>query len=265
MKIFISSDIEGTTGIATWDETELNSQTGAYFRAQMSREVAAACRGALAGGASEILVKDAHDSARNIDPSQLPQQACILRSWTRDPFSMMAGISADYYGAFYTGYHSGAGWDSNPLAHTMNTKNNSVIINGILASELYINMLTAAYVGVPSLLVTGDAGLCAWAEEFLPGIQTVAVSRGIGGASASIHPDLAVSRIETAAAKALEADPKRLMPDIPDKFNVSINYRDQQLAYRAASYPGVTRVDPKTVEFSTNNWYEVIRTLFWVL
>ena len=70
-KIFISSDIEGTAGIVDWKETELSERVGDYFREQMSREVAAACRGALAGGADDVLVKDAHDYARNIDLSGL--------------------------------------------------------------------------------------------------------------------------------------------------------------------------------------------------
>ena len=70
-KIFISSDIEGTTGIVDWNETELKEKDGDYFREQMSREVAAACRGALSAGADEVFVKDAHDYARNIDPMAL--------------------------------------------------------------------------------------------------------------------------------------------------------------------------------------------------
>ena len=264
-KIYISSDIEGTAGIAAWDETDLDKATGAYFRAQMSREVAAACRGALSAGADEILVKDAHDSARNIDPMQLPREAKLLRSWTRDPFLMMAGIDESYAGAFYTGYHSGAGHNGNPLSHTMNTRNNYVMINGEKVSELYMNMMTAAYVGVPSLLVTGDEELCEWAESFLPGIHTVPVSRGIGGASVSIHPDLAVERIEAAAQLAVSGGAAGLLPAFPEKYEVEMCFRDHQLAYRAKSYPGVRQNGSHTACFETDDWYEVIRTIFWVL
>ena len=47
MNLFISSDIEGTCGIAAWSETEPGRPDGdyAYFKQQMSREVAAADRG----------------------------------------------------------------------------------------------------------------------------------------------------------------------------------------------------------------------------
>ena len=78
MKIFVSSDMEGTAGVCHWDEVSKGQDLYEHFARQMSREVAAACEGALAAGADEILVKDAHDSARNINPEMLPRQARIF-------------------------------------------------------------------------------------------------------------------------------------------------------------------------------------------
>ena len=54
-RIFLSADIEGTCGIAHWDETELNKPDYEPFRRQMTREVAAACEGALA---AEMCIRD---------------------------------------------------------------------------------------------------------------------------------------------------------------------------------------------------------------
>lgn len=81
MKLFISSDIEGTTGITAWDETEWSDPRSLYFREQMTREVTAACEGAADAGFGEIWVKDAHDSARNIIPDRLPENVKLLRGW----------------------------------------------------------------------------------------------------------------------------------------------------------------------------------------
>ena len=53
-RIYISSDIEGTCGIAHWDETELGRSEHEYFRRQMTSEVKAACEGAIAGGSDDI-------------------------------------------------------------------------------------------------------------------------------------------------------------------------------------------------------------------
>ena len=144
MKLFISADIEGTAGITLWEETEYGHPRYAYFAEQMSREVAAACQGALEAGCTDILVKDAHDSACNMIPSMLPEEVRIFRGWGSDFMSMMSGLERGCDGVFFTGYHAGAGMDTNPLAHTVNTRNNYVRINGMIAPELMINGLTAA-------------------------------------------------------------------------------------------------------------------------
>ena len=91
MKIYLSADMEGTAGIIDWNETTAGHPQYAYFQQQMTREVAAACEGAIAAGATEILVKDAHDSARNIIPDQLPEQTRLFRGWDSTPAMMMAG------------------------------------------------------------------------------------------------------------------------------------------------------------------------------
>ena len=70
-RIFLSADIEGTCGIAHWAETELGKPDYEPFRRQMTREVAAACEGAFAAGCEDLLIKDAHDSARNLIPAEL--------------------------------------------------------------------------------------------------------------------------------------------------------------------------------------------------
>ena len=81
MKVFLSADMEGTCGIVSWPETERTTPFDySPAQKQMTREVAAACRGALSAGAAEVLVKDAHDSARNVDPTGLPQMCLRDRS-----------------------------------------------------------------------------------------------------------------------------------------------------------------------------------------
>ena len=137
MKVFLSADMEGTCGIVAWPETERSTPMDyAPYQKQMSREVAAACRGALSAGAEDVLVKDAHDSARNIDPTVLPRGARIHRAWSGDPLSMMTGLNQETFDAvFFTGYHAWAGCPGNPLSHTMNLKNDHVTLNGTCAAS----------------------------------------------------------------------------------------------------------------------------------
>ena len=204
MKLYLSADIEGTAGITLWDETEYGHPRYAYFSDQMTREVRAACEGAANAGFDDILVKDAHDSACNLQPRMLPEDVRLFRGWGSTYFGMMAGLDESFDGVFFTGYHSGAGMDANPLAHTMNRQNRYVRVNGTIAPELMINSLTAARFGVPVRLVTGDRGLCEWMHEQCPGTQTVAVSEGVGRGSISIHPDKAIRLIREAAEPEIE-------------------------------------------------------------
>ena len=147
MKLFLSADIEGTCGIASWPEADPAS-SAAYvpMQKQMTREVAAACRGALEAGAEEVFVKDAHNSARNVIPGELPRKTRIHRGWAGDLLSMMNGLDQEKFDAvIFTGYHAWAGDSGNPLSHTMNTQNNRVTINGVRASEFLINSNALMY------------------------------------------------------------------------------------------------------------------------
>jgi D-amino peptidase len=266
MKVFLSADMEGTCGIVSWPETERTSPMD-YTPAQkqMTREVAAACRGALSAGAEEVLVKDAHDSARNIDPAGLPRGIKMNRSWSGDLLSMMSGLDQDKYGAvFFTGYHAWAGCPGNPLSHTMNGRNDHVTLNGVMCSEFLINAYTAGYFGVPVALVTGDKALCDFARSLIPAITTVPVNEGRGGSATSIHPDEAVERIEAAAAQAVKNAPQCIVP-MPDHFHMEIDFVHHQMAYSKSFYPGAVLKDDKFVCFDSDDWYEVLRFCHFVL
>lgn len=265
MKLFISADLEGVAGIVNWSEADIESSFSKYFTEQMTKEVNAACEAAIAAGAEDILIKDAHSTARNLDPSKLPEQVKILRGWTRDPYSMMAGLDDSFDGVFFIGYHSAAGANGNPLAHTMNMQNEYVKINGEIASEMLINAYTAASMGVPVLLATGDKMICEDALKINPHIKTVPVSEGIGNASISIHPNVALKKIKEQVQAALSDEHGRYKIDLPESFHVEIAFREHYLAYRGSFYPGAKQTGAKTVEYETNDYNEVLRFLFFVL
>lgn len=264
-KLFISADIEGTTGIAHWDETDKGKEPYQRFAQQMSLEVAAACEGAILAGATDILVKDAHDSARNIDPRLLPQCARILRGWTGDELVMMSGLDGSFDGVMFTGYHSPVGTDANPLAHTMTPELSGITLNGEVCSELYISCLIASMLQVPVYMVTGDQGLCDWIKTKNPNIITVPVSTGVGNGSISIHPELAVSRIREGAEQALKLPGDQLMFPMPDAFHVEISYTKHPTARRAARFPGARQIGPNAIAFDSASYQDVLTFFLFVL
>ena len=114
MKVYISADMEGVTGVTNWEEVDHNKPAYTQFQKQMSLEVAAACEGAISAGAKEVLVKDAHYSGRNILPSYLPKRAKIIRGWSGHPYSMLQEINSGFDALMFLGYHSRAGSGGNP-------------------------------------------------------------------------------------------------------------------------------------------------------
>ena len=266
MKVFLSADMEGTCGIAVWPETERTTPMDyAPIQKQMTREVAAACRGALAAGAEEVLVKDAHDTARNIDPTGLPRKIRMNRCWTGDLLTMMSGLDKDKYDAvIFTGYHAWASSSGNPLSHTMNTRNNKVTVNGVLCSEFMLNSYTAGYFGVPVVMVTGDKALCDFAKEMIPAITTVPVNECCGGGVTSLHPDEAVERIEAAAKEAVAKADLCKVP-MPEHFHMEIDFVRHHVAYSKHFYPGAYLKDEKIVCFDSDDWYEILRFCHFVL
>lgn len=265
MKLFLSADLEGVAGVCHWDQTTPGHVEYAPAARLMSLEVAAACEGALAGGASEILVKDAHDGGRNINPLLLPEPVRLLRGSTGHVFIMMSGLDESFDGVLFTGYHSPAGTDANPLSHTMNTRNVTMTLNGEPCSELYLNALTASYCKVPVRMVAGDRGLCAWMNRMNPNTLTVPVSEGLGNAAVGLHPALAQQRIREAAEKAVGLDRNACMMPMPDAFDLSVTYRQHYQALRASFYPGVTRESALTVRYQASDYLDILRFVLFVL
>ena len=264
MKVYISADIEGVTNVTNWDETELHHDAHAEARKQMTREVLAACSGARKAGATEIYVKDAHDSARNLISEEMPDDVILIRGWTGSPESMMAGLDESFDAVIYIGYHSGAGYNGNPLAHTMNTQNNYVRINGKDAAEFDMNTYVAAYHGVPAVFLSGDEQLCEHAKELIPAIETVGVKKGVGGATFNMSAGKACELIE----KGVEAGLKKLeecLLEEPETYDVEISFKEPAKAYRACFYPGVYSVDARTVSYTAEDAQEMMTVKMFIL
>lgn len=265
MKVYISADIEGVTGATHWDETDLAKADYAPFRKQMTAEVVAACEGALQAGATEIWVKDAHASARNIVAAKLPHEARLIRGWGMSPLMMLQELDETFQAVLLIGYHSRAGAGSSPLAHTMTGGFTHIRLNDRYASEFLIGAYTAGSLGVPVAFVSGDRGLCDEATDLNPHIATVAVKEGIGDSTVNIHPRLAVDRIREGVAQALRGDLARAQIALPDHFILELAFRDHSKARGFGFYPGARQTSPVAVEFEADRYFDVLRALMFAM
>lgn len=261
MKIFISADIEGVTGSTVWDETERDKSDFSAFAHQMSLEVNAACEGANSAGAKEIVVKDAHDSGRNIIHNLLPRNTKLVRGWSGGIYSMVQELDSSYDALIFVGYHSAAGQIKNPLAHTMVGYLDYIKINGKLASEFLIHSYIAAYLGVPVAFLSGDLGICEEVKSINEHITTVSVKEGKGHSTINIHPELALERISQGVKESLSKDLSLGMIDLPETFKVEIRYKDHKEAFKKTNYPGIIKKDGYTLDYNSDDYMEVLKMM----
>jgi len=265
MKIYISADIEGITGIAHGDETEKSKSDYQKFAKQMANEVKAACEGAINAGADEIWIKDAHDTGRNIIAVELPQIIRLVRGWSEHPYSMVQELDESFDALLMIGYHSFGGSSSSPLSHTWSGALNYIKLNGEYASEFLIFGYAAATMGVPVVFVSGDEGICKEVNKVNENIKTVAVNKGVGNSVISIHPQLAVEKIKESVESILKGDIDKCKIELPEHFKVKLSYKEHVKAFKASFYPGMKQISSTSLVFETDNYFEVLRMLLFAI
>ena len=179
-KILISVDMEGITGVTHWEETSRTGKDYELIRRLMTHEASAAVEGALAAGATEIVVRDAHGSARNILPDLLNENAKLLRNWSGGPKSMMEGIDETFHAVVFIGYHAKAGTPDAMLEHTstewapwriadMNVKRTGRLnVISHLLSQIPYEDLTPAPLEMPDRQPQGDYQRPDWGDLVIP-------------------------------------------------------------------------------------------------
>lgn len=241
LKVFISVDMEGVTGVVNVDDASRGGKDYDYFRQTMTREANAAIEGALAAGATEIIVRDSHGSALNLLPEMLNRNSKLLRDWSEGPLVMMEGIDASYDAAVYVGYHARAGTPNGVLDHTSSGNVTNVTVNGISMPETGYNALMAGHYDVPVVFVAGDQAVCDQAKELLGNVETVAVKEGIGAAALNLHPEVAREQIREGVERALnnldDYRPYKLRPP----YTLVLTLKTEQNIYRGSLFPGAKR------------------------
>lgn len=261
MKLFISSDIEGTAGIADWQQVRGPGSEYEIGRRLLTGEVNAAIDGAVAAGATEVLVNDSHGRMYNLDPATLRHGASYL-SGHHKPLYMMEGLDASFDAVFMVAYHGSIGAEHAVLSHTYNPLAVwQVRLNGVLAGESALNALVALHHRVPVVLITGDQATADEAEPFLPGIEAVVVKRSITRfAAESLHPERACELIRAGATRALARAASVAVPDITLPATLELTFLTADMAEMATWIRGVERVDARVVHVTDEDPLRLFQT-----
>jgi D-amino peptidase len=242
VKIFISSDMEGTAGVVDWDQCMVGGSQYPYYTELLTGEINAAIEGAIQAGATEFLVNDSHSKMANLKPDALAGQAGYL-SGRYKPMYMMQGLDASFDAIFLVSYHGSMGSNGSVLSHTyFPSAFAEVTINGVVAGEAGINALVARAYQVPIVLVTGDATTAEETERCCPGIKAAVVKKSVTRFSAeSLHPEAARELIRERAREAVRDLAGAVPPSIGVPVTLGISFRSSDYCELAARIAGVER------------------------
>lgn len=259
MKILISADMEGATGVTWPADCEPGAPQWQRCRPMFTSDVNAAIAGFFDGGATEVVVNEAHATMRNLLLEDLDDRATMITGRHKE-LSMVEGIQhSDVDGVAFLGYHTAAGTEG-VLAHTyLPGSITDVRINGALGSEGQLNAHVAAEYGVPIVLVTGDDKTCEDAFAYAPDAQKVAVKDYIARYTAHCRPPARTyADIRAGAQRAAEVA-GRVEPLTAGPFTMEIEVDAAQLVTNACVIPTVERTDERRLAFTADTAYDMVR------
>ena len=260
LKVYISADMEGISGVASADQLAPASFEYAQARQWMTGDVLAAIQGAREAGATEFVVSDSHGNGQSLLIDKFPTDVpiTIVRSFPR-PLGMMEGLDSSFAAVIFVGYHAATTSSTGVRAHTISSALlTRIALNGTPMSEAGINAAIAAQYGVPVVMITGDDAIVNESKQRFGPIEGVIVKRAVGFHSAAVlPPETAQALIRQHAKLAVQrrAEMKPYLVTRPVTLDVSMkNYRPVELL---GYLPNVQRIDSHTVRFVAKDMVEV--------
>ena len=261
MKVFISTDMEGATGITTWDEVIPGRMFYEQSRKLLTNDVNSAIEGALEAGATKILVNEAHNGMRNLLISELNPKATVIRGFQGKKLAMMEGIDNSFDVALLLAYHARAGTTAAVLNHTLFNEIHNLWINGVLVGESGLSAALAGHYGVPIGLVTGDDKVVKENRDLLGSVEAAEVKRGISRYSAEcFSPDVTSKLIKEATKRALSG--KFLPYKVESPCTVEVEFTTLEMGNIATWVPNVVFVEPRKVSCTAGNVVDAWKTLW---
>ena len=266
LKIYISADMEGITGVVTGEQLGPQGFEYARFREFMTQEVNAAIEGAMAAGATDFVISDSHGNGQNLLIEKLsPSNVLVVRSWPR-PLGMMQGIDESFAGAIFIGYHTGTTNLDGVRAHTLSSARLAdVRLKGVSVSEAGLNAAIAGHFNVPVIMVSGDDAVVKETTALLGNIEGAVVKWASGfHSAATMTPQMSAVVIREKAQRAV----KRIGEFKPYKLAAPIELDVRFKNYRPAevlSYLSIIqRPDSHSIRFVGKDIVEVSKFLTFI-
>ncbi len=247
MRIYISVDGEGASGVATAAEMKPGNQ---FCCRMMTFDVNAAVQGAFEGGATEVVVNDSHWNDNNIDMELLDPRVNIMRGGNK-PLGMVDSVQG-FDGAFFIGYHARAG-ASDGVGNESNWGREiiEVRMNGKPVGEAEVNAAIAGYFDVPVVMASGDDCFCNEIRQTLPNIETAIVKHAINRFSAHcLSLENAHQAIREAACRAVKGIKSHKPYKVSGSIEIDTEFMSTAEASIASVMPGTVRKSHRVVSYT---------------
>lgn len=263
MRIFLSTDMDGITGVVHREQLMPEGRDYERARRLMTADINAAIEGALREDpAAEFIVNDGHGNGRNVLLEDLHEAAQLVvgpSAFANRPLCQAQGCDDEIDLAFFVGYHSRAGGTEKRdgrevaglLAHTWaGAVVCNFYVNGQVVGETGINAAVVGHFDVPVGLISGASDLAAEAGA-IAGAVFVQTKQTLGKTAAiCLPPDKSLPLITEGAAEAVRrlraGKLAPIRPALPVTFKVECWRRE--MAQKAATTPGVKQTGELSVE-----------------
>jgi len=264
LRVFISCDMEGCTGVVHNDQLMPGGYDYQRGRALMTGDVVAAAAAALAYENVEyVRVCDGHGTMRNILIEKLPA-GCDLVSGPAGSrvFCQSEGLDDSFDAVLLVGYHARAGTPLAVLPHTwIGSVVREIRVNDVVFGESALNAAIAGEYGVPVAFLSGDVAACEEARAHLgEDLVTVAVKRAVGAKSAVCRPPVETAdAIRLGVLTALEAVTSRPPFRVAGPVEFAATFHRKEQADLAERRTGAERRGPSTLATSAGTYLEAVR------
>lgn len=252
MKVFISADMEGITGLVSWSQCGENTTKCydfAFARDMMIHDVNAAIEGAREAGADEIVVRDGHGNSKSLLASRLSGPVTLISGCGHsESEGMMTGLDRTFDAAMLIGYHAMAGTPAAIMEHTLTGGIHRLKLNGVETGEMGLSAHAAGIHGVPLVTVSSDLAGCQEAQGLVDGVCTAQTKIGLTRYSGKLVDPERTRALIMQAARDGVTKRKEIKPKVMNgTCRLELEYNRTEMAGSAAKFPGLKLTDGYTL------------------
>jgi D-amino peptidase len=255
MKAFISVDMEGMPYVVIPGHLNLKGTLYDEARKIATKVTLTVAEELSKNGFDKVIIADSHGPMVNLLVDNLPEYVEIVRGFPR-PTSMVAGAEGCDV-ALFLGYHAKFGTARSTFDHTYaGGVVNKLEINGVEVSEFLLNSYTVGELGIPAMLVAGEAQLLKDdVDKYTPWVETVALKHSLSRVSARSPSMVKIEKeLRTAVRRAASNfKRKKTKPLVTKKpVKMELTFLVSHFADIAEMLPIIKRVDGLKVEYTAS-------------